>query len=341
MILSIAICKDPYYWWHERFADALAEYSHAFPFFRYDVIDIEVDNWINLCLNYDVIIYKPSVLGVEASQLYKEKILFIEHYLKKIVFPNYKTVWHYESKIAQSYLFKHFRIKTPLTFVSFNSCDTFNFLKSASLPLVLKESHGAGGSKVRLIKYRSQAQKISNDRFSSQLWSQFKLLSKKTKYLSLLFHSWFWQKLLVVATGKSPFNSIYFQEYVPDNARDLRVTVIGGNYAYAFWRHNRKNDFRASGSGIIDYISEIPAAPILFCIEKSKEFGFDSMAYDLIYKNSEFVIVEMSCVYSDRALYNAKGYWQAESDVLKWIPGNYWPQSIWIQALMDKLSPDH
>lgn len=45
---------------------------------------------------------------------------------------------------------------------------------------------------------------------------------------------------------------ILFQEYLPDNEFDTRVTVIG-NRAFAFRRFNRKKDFKASGSGEIDY----------------------------------------------------------------------------------------
>lgn len=338
MNVSIAICKDPYCGWHERFAEALAKYSTNCTAFKFEIIDIDAHDWMDSCMDSDVIIFKPSVLGVEAAQHYKEKILFIEAHLNKLVFPNYNTIWHYESKIAQSYLFKYYSIRTPDTFVSFEYHDTCKFLDSASWPLVFKESYGAGGSKVKLIKDRLQAQKAVNSRFASQLWREYKLLLRKAKYLSLLFHPWFWQKVFVSVSGRSPFNSIYLQEFVPNNSRDLRVTVIGGRYAYAFWRLNRKNDFRASGSGNIDYASEIPEAPILYCINISKELGFDSMAYDLVYKDNEFTIIEMSCVYSDCALFNAKGYWRAEHDLLKWIPGNHWPQSVWIAALMEKLS---
>ena len=46
-------------------------------------------------------------------------------------------------------------------------------------------------------------------------------------------------------------NYAYFQKYIPAQ-HDIRITVIG-NRAFGFLRKNRKNDFRASGSGLIDY----------------------------------------------------------------------------------------
>lgn len=338
MISSIAICKDNYSGWHQRFVDSLEQVKCSLPNLHFEIIDIDCHDWIDVCLGYDAILYKPGVLGVEASQHYKEKVFFIEKHLNKLVFPNYQTVWHYESKIAQSYLFSHYSIQSPNTFVSFDYHDASLFVKSARLPIVFKESYGAGGSKVKLFKDRLQLQKVVKQRFASQLWKESKRLRNKAKYIFLLSRSWFWRKIFDAFTSKSPYvNTIYLQELAPKNTRDLRITVIGGKYAYAFWRLNRKNDFRASGSGFIDYTSEIPDSPVLYCIEKSKEFGFDSMAYDLVYKGNEFEIIEMSCTYSDTALFHAPGYWYAEHGELQWVPGNYWPQSVWIRALLEKL----
>jgi glutathione synthase/RimK-type ligase-like ATP-grasp enzyme len=64
--------------------------------------------------------------------------------------------------------------------------------------------------------------------------------------------------------------AVYLQKFIKNNDGDYRVTVIGGKFAYSFKRLNRPNDFRASGSGRIDYSStpneEIIAYCINFCI---------------------------------------------------------------------------
>ena len=86
---------------------------------------------------------------------YKEKVFVIEKILNKACFPDYQTIWHYESKIAQTYLFKYYAVQSPNTFVSFDYKDSLNFSETAELPIVFKESHGAGGSKVSLLTYRS------------------------------------------------------------------------------------------------------------------------------------------------------------------------------------------
>ena len=43
-----------------------------------------------------------------------------------------------------------------------------------------------------------------------------------------------------------------FQQWLPGNEFDTRITVIG-NRAFGFRRFNRQGDFRASGSGNLDW----------------------------------------------------------------------------------------
>lgn len=56
------------------------------------------------------------------------------------------------------------------------------------------------------------------------------------------------------------FGRIVLQEYVPDLECDWKVLVFGNKY-YALRRNVRKNDFRASGSGLFAF--EIPDDRIL------------------------------------------------------------------------------
>ena len=52
----------------------------------------------------------------------------------------------------------------------------------------------------------------------------------------------------------------------------------------------------------------------LLCVEKSKEFGFDSMAYDLVYKGKNPQIHRnVLCIFRSR-LFNAPGHWRLERE---------------------------
>lgn len=80
------------------------------------------------------------------------------------------------------------------------------------------------------------------------------------------------------------------QEYIPSKF-DYRVTVIG-DYVFGFKRHNRPNDFRASGSGLIEKISTLPHWELLYNLCKTHKF--ETMAFDII----DDYIIEMSYTYN-------------------------------------------
>ena len=98
------------YDWAEKFAEFMTEYG-----LKSQLVPMEAHNWIEAVEPFDTIIWKPELMGVRSSQLFKEKIYFVQFILGKRVFPNYDTVWHFDSKIAQSYLLEHGRIRTPKT----------------------------------------------------------------------------------------------------------------------------------------------------------------------------------------------------------------------------------
>lgn len=280
-----------------------------------ELVEMDKSDWIDRLKAYDVLIWKPQFMGVRSSQILKEKIFFIQYYMKIRVYPNYETVWHFDSKIAQSYLFKYQKIRTPYTFVSFDYNESVHHARKLRYPVVLKESSGAGSSGVSLVRSCKTLIRYINSRF---LWEN--LLSRKLN--NRLFDR---------------FGQLYTQTFLRDNPADLRITVIGDRYAFGFWRKNRVNDFRASGSGRIDYTTELPKHIISYCARISRINRFDSMAYDILFRGNNFYIVEMSYGYNDRAVYNSAGYYILDEncEVSDFIEGHYWPEQLWVRWLLD------
>jgi hypothetical protein len=124
-------------------------------------------------------------------------------------------------------------------------------------------------------------------------------------------------------------NYAYFQEFIPNNKYDIRITTIG-NRAFGFVRHNRDNDFRASGSGKIDYdLKKIPLECVKIAHEISQKNNFQSMAYDfLIDKNGKPLINEVSYCYVNIAVHNCPGHWDRD---LNWHEGNMWPEEAHVE----------
>src|SRR5450759_1937889 len=117
-ILVVGIGKDDG-GWCSHFLQAFEEKLKKGCNIQYKLIDIDRHDWLEQLRPLDVLIWKPSGMGVKAASFIKEKIYFMEHYLGKLVVPNFSTIWHFESKIAQSYLFTEYGVPTPETLVTF------------------------------------------------------------------------------------------------------------------------------------------------------------------------------------------------------------------------------
>lgn len=298
------------YDWSDKFIGFLENLD-----IKHEVVDMDCSNWIENVEKVDLIIWKPEFMGVRSSQIIKEKVYFMQHIMKKRVFPNYETIWHFDSKISQSYLFQYKKIKTPKTFSSFNYNEAINKANNSEYPIVVKESNGAGSSGVKLIKSHRQMVKYINKRF---LWEN--IFARKIS--SRLFDR---------------FGQIYLQEFLPSNDSDLRITVIGCKFAFGFWRKNRDDDFRASGSGKLDYKTSIPTEIIEYCCKISADNNFDSMAYDILFKDGDYHIIEMSYGYNETAIYKCEGFYLLDDncEVSTFKLGHYWPQELWMKWIMN------
>lgn len=125
--------------WGRRLLDALAIEVEKHCELEVVLIEIDGDAWIDAVEACDIFLWKPRNMGIEAASYLKEKIYFIEYFLKKIVIPNFSTVWHFESKVAQTYLFRKFGVRTPKTVVSFSKRDALKCLAQFRPPFVFKK----------------------------------------------------------------------------------------------------------------------------------------------------------------------------------------------------------
>ena len=128
---------------------------------------------------------------------------------------------------------------------------------------------------------------------------------------------------------------MYWQEFAAGHDADLRITVIGDCYAVGFWRHNRPRDFRASGSGRLDYDRPIPEELLRYCLQFSHDRGFDSMAYDILPSEGGFVVLEMSYNFDDVAIHDARGHYELlEDGRLQFSPVHVWPQELLVEWVL-------
>ena len=238
------------------------------------------------------------------------------------LFPNHDTFWHFDDKLSQKYILEAYNIPHAPMHVFYTKSSAKDWLSSAKFPLVFKLRNGAGSSNVILLKNLRNSKRYLNKMFSKgikpvrNVFHDFNTkINKhraKKELLEVLLRVPTTVRNIIIKNLSMHREKNYFlvQDFLPGNNFDTRVTVIG-NKAFAFRRMNRSNDFKASGSGNIDYnINYIDRNAIVLSFHAAKLLGSQSMAFDILYNQENMpVIIEMSYVYDAEVVSSCGGYW--------------------------------
>lgn len=258
-------------------------------------------------------------------------------------FPNLVAGWHYDDKIKQYHLLHSIGFPITESWVFYDKNAALEWVEHASYPVVFKLRGGAGSQNVILVKNKNQANRLVKRMFGRGIYPErfANLNSLRLKHFSVyreLHHIggnlYRWSKGLDVSTNwQLQKNYVYFQKFLPNNMWDTRITVIGER-AFAFRRMARQDDFRASGSGRIDYdMSKIDLRCVEIAFVISKKMGFQSMAYDfLLNENNKPEFCEVSYTYVSSAIHKCPGYWDS---ALNWHKGQCWPEHLHLIDALD------
>ncbi|AUJ68896.1 ATP-grasp domain-containing protein [Pseudoalteromonas sp. NC201] len=276
-----------------------------------------------------------------------KKILFALEHAGIKVFPNFRTGWHFDDKVAQKYLFEAIGAPVVPSYVFYDKANALAWAKSINYPKVFKLKGGAGSANVRLINNKREAYKVINKSFGRG-FSQFDKLNnlkdKLAKYLSKQESG----KELLKAFAKLFISSsfarkhhresgyVYFQDFIENNDSDLRVIVID-NKAFAVKRMVREGDFRASGSGVKVFDKEsIDINCIKIAFEVNERLCSQSAAFDFIWDNNgKPYLVEVSYGFAIDFYDPCPGYWDNN---LQWQIGEFNPQEWMVESLIDSLN---
>lgn len=284
------------------------------------VVEMQRSDWIERVRGAACLLWRLNVDPPYCEEA-KEKLAFASQVLRKPIFPSWNSVWHYDNKRAQAYYLKELGVAIPSTFVSFSRDEAREYARHASFPLVSKSAGGAASSGVGLLRDVNAAERELKRIFRSS-WTERAL-----------------RRLGVGVRFGRRWNTSYvlWQQFVPGNARDLRITVIGKRHAFAFWRRNRPGDFRASGSGLIDYSVGDVEREVRLCLDICQRADFDCMAFDVLSLDGGPVVAEVSCAFNDRAIFNAPTHFVLETGgVLAVHPGHVWPQELIIGCIAER-----
>lgn len=258
------------------------------------------------------------------------------------VFPNIRTCWHFDDKLAQKYALE--AVDAPLipSWAFFNLDEACQWLRTAEFPLVAKLRGGAGARGVRLLTGRKEAARYCKRMFGRGIAPSsgvLKIVPDKLKKARSFGH-------LLGSARKLPVllrllrqarhmprerGYVLFQTFVPDNPGDIRVKVVGDRI-WGFLRRNRRHDWRASGSGNLDLDhTHVPPEAVRVARDVADRLGTQSIAYDmLIDPDGRPCIAEISYGFGyDEG--ESDGYWDRD---LQWHDEGFHPWDLMVSNLV-------
>lgn len=277
----------------------------------------------------DLIVAKPILFALEQAGIK--------------VFPDFHTNWHFDDKVGQKYLLEAIGAPLVPTHVFYDKKEALQWAETTTFPKVFKLRGGAGSKNVKLVRTRAKAIKMIRKAFGRGFSNYDKWGSIKERYrkwrlgkttaFDLLkgFVRLVVPPLFTKVLGRE-VGYIYFQDFIPNNESDTRIIVID-NKAFALKRFIRKNDFRASGSGLFAYArEEFDERCVRIAFELSEKLKAQSVAYDFVFDESNNpLLLEISYGFVKEVYDPCTGYWDRNSN---WHVGTFDPYG-WMVDLVN------
>lgn len=308
------------------------------------ILDFNVDDIVKQAKDCDAVMWHWSHSDPKAVLFARQLLESLEAAGKK-VFPSRASGSHFDDKVAQKYLLE--AIDAPLvpSHVFYDSTTARMWLDQAAFPVVFKLRGGAGSQNVRLVRKAREAERLVAKAFGRgfpafdgaelfrERWLRFQRSPSAGTFWLVLrgLARWLIPSKVSKVKGRDR-GYCYFQEFMPGNSHDTRIVVIG-NRAISILRQNREGDFRASGSGMLNYD---PGAVDMDCVRTAfdvcRKLGAECLAFDFVLDPSrKSRIVEISYAFTVEAYYACGGWWDS---TLQWHQGEVDPAGWMVDDLV-------
>jgi glutathione synthase/RimK-type ligase-like ATP-grasp enzyme len=283
-----------------------------------------------------------------AEQLVARHVIHAAEMMGITAFPSTAACWHYDDKVAQKYLLESVSAPLVPTYVFFNPHEALEWTRQTVFPKVFKLRKGGGSANVRLVRDADEARRLVERAFTKG----FSPVAGYGRDAARRYRTARGRRDLMGALGRLPATLrnirqlnrglgqergyVYFQDFIPGNRYDIRVTVVGDR-AFAFTRNVRPSDFRASGSGDINYDADrVRPECLVIAFDTARRIAAESLAFDFVLTTNDAPkIVEVSYCYDATAVFRCSGHWDGQ---LRWHEGHVWPQDAILDDLLERLS---
>jgi glutathione synthase/RimK-type ligase-like ATP-grasp enzyme len=235
-----------------------------------------------------VILYTSSEDNYGYYKSYIEDIVFNLEKYGLTVIPDYSCLAAHNNKIAME-LMRDRSNYLPIQTIKSRVFGTIEELESSIgsivFPAVIKPSSGAMSKGVYMAENADEllrkAKTISKTR---DFGSDLKESLRKIKY---------GQKYIKESSCRKKF---IVQNLIPDLSNDWKILVFGSR-CYVLFRGNRKNDFRASGSGRFEFRKELPEGILDYAYKIKEHFNVPHISLDIGYDGDKFHLIEFQFIY--------------------------------------------
>lgn len=290
----------------------------------YEIVNCFDNNILEKLKHFDILLWHFSGDSLQEMQ-FARTILTSAKNMGLRVFPDFHTSWHFDDKVAESYLLETADAPTPKNYVYYTKESALHFLKyDCSYPIIAKLRTGSGSNNVIKIDNYRQGAEYVNRMFGKGIDSSPKLFYKassnlkSSKNIKTILNRIkrvpdFIERIKKNRAFSEEKGYVYFQEFIKTDGFDLKVVVVGDKLSFLS-RDIRKGDFRASGGGSIDYDKNLITEEVRkVAFDLSSKLSFQCMGYDFVIdsKTKEPKIIEISYGFSNEAQIGLGGHWNS------------------------------
>lgn len=266
----------------------LTEIKNGFEKIGYDVI-IKNFSEINFkCENYNnvIVVYQSTEDPALSYKDYIEDILLGLQLQGAILIPDFFKFRAHHNKVFMEIL----RVLQPCKEIQnlsahfFGTFEEYNkFNQCEKFPFILKSSYGSKSGGVFLARNKTNAKNIvkkisSTPSFFNLYWLAKNLWDKKG-YFPISNH----RKKFII------------QNYISDLSGDYKIIIYNSKY-FVLFRNNRPNDFRASGSGRLQFPDNVPDIVLNYAKIIFKKFNVPFISIDIGYNGKECFLFEFQFI---------------------------------------------
>lgn len=289
--------------------------SQFFIEFGYRVTYVKMSDASQLSnIENKIILYQSSEdIGYHYKSFIEDIIFSLESRGAKVI-PSYKFLRANNNKVLMELIRNELGLSTLGKVGSrvYGCIEELNeHISELNFPLVVKAAGGSMSKGVRLARNEGELLKaVKLVSRSSYLLEDIRDYIRSFKHKDYVKESLYRNKFVV-------------QPFIPNLDGDYKILIFGNKY-YVLKRGLKENDFRASGSGIRDYISDIPVGLLPFAKDIFLKLNVPQLSIDIAFDGTNFHMIEFQCLYfGSFTLTYSKFYWQldAEQDAFVKVEG--------------------